>query len=98
MHTIKPLDIEELDYLADYPLLVSMEEHMTAGGLGGAIAEYYADKEKRPLHQIIAVKDYYPNANEYESLLEDCGLTEEKIVAQIESQLKKMGKWKEWQK
>ena len=92
MHTIKPLDTEELDYLVRYRLIVSIEEHMISGGLGSAIAEYYSDKEERPLHQIIAVEDYYPDANEYDRLLDTCGLTEEKIIKRIMDQLRKMEK------
>lgn len=38
--TVKPLDERGLAALAaQYPLLVTMEEHVTAGGLGGAVAE-----------------------------------------------------------
>ncbi len=83
MHTIKPIDTQILDGIAEYKMVVSMEEHMAAGGLGGAIAEYYSDKMIRPVHQIIAIDDYYPNACEYEQLLEKCGLTEQKIMERI---------------
>lgn len=92
MHTIKPLDTEELEYLRKYRLIVSMEEHMRSGGLGSAIAEYYSDKEEKPIHQIIAVNDYYPDAGEYDRLLDACGLTEEKIIKRIIDQLKRMEK------
>lgn len=84
MHTIKPLDTQELDGLSDYTMIVSVEEHMAAGGLGGAIAEYYADKKTRPVHLMIAVDGFYPNACEYEQLLESYGLTEQRIVERIE--------------
>ena len=33
MHTVKPLDTEELDRLAEYKLIVSIEEHMVSGGI-----------------------------------------------------------------
>lgn len=83
MHTIKPLDTKTIDELSDYRLIVSIEEHMVAGGLGSAIAEYLADKKKRPVHQIIAINDFYPAAGEYELLLERCGLSEDKITDRI---------------
>lgn len=83
MHTIKPLDTKTIDELSDYRLIVSIEEHMVAGGLGSAIAEYLADKKERPVHQIIAINDFYPAAGEYELLLECCGLSEDKITDRI---------------
>ena len=46
MHTIKPLDTACLDNaFAKSKLVVSVEEHTIIGGLGGAIAEYKADKQ-----------------------------------------------------
>ncbi len=90
MHTVKPLDTEELDRLAEYKLIVSIEEHMVSGGIGSGIAEYYADKEKRPVHQIIGIGNFYPDANEYEKLLECCGLTKEKIVRTVEEKYRKL--------
>ena len=84
MHTIKPLDTEMLDSLEEYPLIVSIEEHMISGGLGSAIAEYYADKKHRPVHMLLGIQDFYPNAAEYGELLEICGLTEKQITEKIE--------------
>ena len=80
MHTIKPLDTEELDRLAGYKMIISIEEHMPAGGLGGAIAEYYTGKSIRPVHIVFSIGDEYPKAGEYEHLLEKCGLTDETIL------------------
>lgn len=83
MHTIKPLDTEMLDSLVEYKLIVSMEEHMVSGGMGSAIAEYYAGKVCHPVHQLIAIEDFYPNAGEYERLLERCGLTDTEIAEKV---------------
>lgn len=83
MHTIKPLDVEMLEQLAEFKMLVSIEEHMAAGGLGSAIAEYYAGKQKRPVHQIIGLRDAYPCSCDYEQALEKNGLTAEKITEQV---------------
>lgn len=90
MHTVKPLDAKELDRLAEYRLIVSMEEHMVSGGIGSGIAEYYADKEKRPVHLILGIKDFYPDANEYERLVKCCGLTKEKIVRIVKEKYKEL--------
>lgn len=44
MHTIKPLDVDEiLSAAAETSALVTVEEHSTIGGLGGAVAEVLAD-------------------------------------------------------
>ena len=83
MHTIKPLDTQALDELEDFKLLVTMEEHMAVGGMGSAVAEYMGTKIKRPVQQIIAVDNYYPNASEYEILLDKCGLTTDRIVEKV---------------
>lgn len=43
-HTVKPLDEAMLaEAFADYPLVVTIEEHSLLGGLGGAVAEWLAD-------------------------------------------------------
>jgi len=41
MHTVKPLDEGTLQHVfSDYSLVVTIEEHGIAGGLGGAVAEW----------------------------------------------------------
>ena len=92
MHTIKPLDTDILDEICTHKLVVTMEEHMKAGGLGSAIAEYYAEKEQHPLMQIFAVEDAYPNATEYEYLLEDCGLDADTMLKKISEKYEKVGR------
>lgn len=43
MHTVKPLDTALLkDVFQRFPLVVTLEEHSKLGGLGGAVAEWYA--------------------------------------------------------
>ena len=49
MHTIKPLDTEMLDRVfAENALVVTVEEHSSVGGLGGAVAEYKAGFTNAP--------------------------------------------------
>jgi transketolase len=46
MHTIKPIDKDAIDEAAvDCGLIFSLEEENIIGGLGGAIAEYIAEKD-----------------------------------------------------
>ncbi|MEX2285947.1 MAG: transketolase C-terminal domain-containing protein [Planctomycetaceae bacterium] len=45
MHTVKPLDVDALAAaFASCALVVTVEEHSRIGGLGGAIAEWLADR------------------------------------------------------
>jgi len=50
MHTIKPLDVGLLDYLAydEAGMIVVVEEHSPIGGLFSSIASYYADHADPP--------------------------------------------------
>ena len=43
MHTVRPLDEDVLIDVADYPLIVTFEEHLLSGGFGSLILEYYSD-------------------------------------------------------
>ncbi len=83
MHTIKPLDKEFLDSIQGIKTIVTVEEHGKIGGLGSAVAEFYAGREKKPRHIIIGLDDKFPHAGEYNYLLENCGLTAEHIVKKI---------------
>lgn len=83
MHTIKPIDTECLDSLKEYQLIVTVEEASTIGGLGSAVAEYYSCKKNRPPQIIIGIEDFFPHAGSYEYLLEQCGLTGEKITNRV---------------
>lgn len=84
MSTIKPLDEAILNTLVDRKLVVTVEEHMKAGGLGSSIAEYFAEKKDRPRMLIIAIDDCYPQAAEYEDLLIKCGLSRNRIFTKIQ--------------
>jgi len=45
LHTVKPLDGLLLERVfADFPLVATVEEHSLLGGLGGAVAEWAADR------------------------------------------------------
>ncbi|MGX8796246.1 transketolase family protein [Fusibacter sp. JL298sf-3] len=87
MHTIKPLDEAVLNQLAAHPYLVTLEEHMVAGGMGSAIAEYYASKRTRPVQLMLGVENSYPMAGDYGDLLEACGLTAPQVLKRIEALL-----------
>ena len=89
MHTIKPLDTVCLDKVfAKSKLVVSVEEHSVIGGLGGAVAEYKADKLNAPRLVRIGVNDFFCKLGELRYCWEQHGLTAPQIAARIESELK----------
>lgn len=89
LHTIKPLDAELVDeYSKGRKLIVSVEEHSTIGGLGGAIAENNSAKNFTPPLLKLGLPDAYSKSGSYEYLLDKYGLTAEKIVVRIKNELR----------
>lgn len=85
MHTVKPLDVDAIaQAVRETRLIVSLEEHSLAGGLGGAIAEAMADNNlvARLLRLgLPSEPTYVVGSNEY--LLEHYGLTPEAIARRV---------------
>lgn len=79
MHTIKPLDTQTLDSYLSFETFVTVEEHNIYGGLGSAIAEYLAAKKNRPILHQLGIADCYFAADHYENLLEEAGLSSNRI-------------------
>lgn len=72
---IKPLNCETIwELCRGKKLVVSVEEHFTAGGLGGLIAEVLCSSIDMPHLLRIGVDDVFPHADGYQQLLEQCGL------------------------
>ena len=87
MHTIKPLDTAVLEEQLEKRLVVTIEEASVVGGLGGAVAEYFATKKDHPPLRILGIRDFFPHAGSYKYLLEQCRLTETQIAEDIEKAL-----------
>lgn len=89
MHTIKPLDTVCLDEVfAKSKLIVSVEEHSVIGGLGGAIAEYQADKVNASRLVRIGVNDFFGKLGDLRYCWEQHGLTALQIAERIIKELK----------
>lgn len=87
MHTIKPLDRDCLEKaFTKSRLIVSVEEHTIIGGLGGAIAEYKAEKENTPRLVRIGVEDNYGKLGDLRYCWEQHGLTAPQIAERIKSE------------
>ncbi|MBE5923186.1 MAG: hypothetical protein E7271_01790 [Lachnospiraceae bacterium] len=85
MHTIKPLDTDTLDEIfKTHKLVVTVEEHNVVGGMGSAVAEYKATKEVSPRQVFIGFNDSFLDAGSQRYVLEQAGLTHEKIAWRIE--------------
>ncbi len=90
LHTVKPLDEEALRKIAGYKLVVTAEEHLLYGGLGSALAEFYAQEPVRPRMLMLSVGTEYPRAAEYPDLLKNCGLDAESMANRIIEEIQKL--------
>lgn len=89
MHTVRPLDYKVIqESFENKELVVTIEEHVTMGGLGGAIAEASGLLLNRAPHLLIGLPADYSKAGIYEEMLEVYGLSANKIAEKIVSTLK----------
>jgi len=80
IHTIKPLDDTAiLKSVAKTGCLLSVEEHMVAGGLGESIASLLAENTPCPI-ELIGVNDEWGQSGTPVQLLEKYGLNSENII------------------
>jgi transketolase len=87
MPTIKPLDAELiLDHAKNTKLVVTVEEHQVAGGLGGAVAETLSEKLPTKLLRI-GMTDKFGMSGEYKELLDRFGLSAHHIVSRVSKEL-----------
>lgn len=77
MHTVKPLDILGIEL--DKELIVTLEEHSIIGGLGSAVADFLSSCPQHPRLLRLGVDDKFLSVGSYHYLLEQTGLTPEKI-------------------
>lgn len=82
-HCLKPLDESLEDYFKESQLVCTIEEHRIIGGLGTIIAEFMSEKDNMPRLLRIGVGEIYPKVGDYPYLLEQNGLTPEKISKTI---------------
>lgn len=69
MPSIKPLDTAALERFGEeHKALVTVEEHQIAGGLGGAVCEYFSEHNPKRIARI-GVQDQFGQSGEPEELL-----------------------------
>lgn len=89
VHTIKPLDGSALRALANRTgALVVAEEHQIAGGLGGAVAEFFAREGPVPI-EFIGLHDTFGQSGPPEALLEFYGMGVEDIKRAVKRAAKR---------
>jgi transketolase len=88
-HTVKPLDTDFLrNAFAQFPLVVTVEDHSVQGGLGGSVAEWLADNPSPArLCRMGTPDDFLMDAVDNESAREQFGLSPNAMAARILSVL-----------
>lgn len=90
MHTVKPLDEKIIEQTClEKKLIVTIEEGFVNGGLGTAVADYLVQIPNAPRLIKLGVQDVFPHAGSYPYLLDQCGLSVEKITETILKSIQK---------
>ncbi|MCM8763614.1 MAG: transketolase family protein, partial [Candidatus Omnitrophica bacterium] len=80
MHTIKPLDTDTLlKYAQRTKRFIVCEEHMVAGGLGSAVAEFLSENYPIPVLRV-GIQNCFGQSGSPDDLLKEYGLTSQDIV------------------
>jgi transketolase len=80
MPTIKPLDTAALELFGEeHSVIVTVEEHQIAGGLGSAIAEYYSEHNPKKIVRV-GMHDEFGQSGEPEELLRHYKMDTEAII------------------
>ena len=87
--TISPLDTEALDEIfRKCKLVVTVEEHSSKGGLGGAVAEYRTGFVNMPPQIILGLPDYFPKSGQPAFMWNEAGISSDKIAGRVEAALR----------
>ncbi len=90
MRFAKPLDTELLDDISrKYRHIITIEDAARFGGFGSAVAEYYSDKEDRPVQVIMGVEDRVVEHGTQKELHRELGLDAQGIVEQAKLLMEK---------
>ena len=84
MHTIKPLDKDTLgEIVSTHSIIVTVEEHNVIGGMGASVAEYISTLSTSVRQIFIGINDMNCQMGSRQFMLEQTGLTKEKIYERI---------------
>ena len=85
--SVKPMDEALLREIADKPVF-TLEEHACTGGFGAAVCTFMAENHLPVPAKIFALPDAFITHGSRTILLDECGLSTEKITADIINTLK----------
>lgn len=92
MHTIKPLDREAvLRAAAETGAILTAEEHSVYAGMGSAVAEVVCQAAQPVPMRIMGLEDRYLESGPMDDLLEQAGLTAEKLAVEFRKLLQRRG-------
>lgn len=87
--TIKPLDKETiLRWAKKSKVIITLEEHQVAGGMGSAIAEFLSENYPLPI-KFMGIKDKFGQSGQAEELLKKYNLGKEAIKETVKEALNK---------
>ena len=86
--TVKPLDETLLREIADKPVF-TLEEHVRTGGFGAAVCDYLADNGFAAPAKVFALPDAFVTHGSRNLLLDEHGLSPEKIADEVVNTLQK---------
>ncbi|HUD37193.1 MAG TPA: transketolase C-terminal domain-containing protein [Streptosporangiaceae bacterium] len=82
MHTVKPIDEAALVQAAEQTRgIVTVEDHLVVGGLGGAVAEVVAQHRPCRVHRIGVPDEFIDRVGDERYLLAEAGVGADQIVA-----------------
>lgn len=88
MHTIKPIDKDcILKYAEKCGKIITVEEHSVIGGLGDAVGEVLLSEGCAVKFKKIGVNDIFGQSGKPDQLLDEYGLSEEKVCEQIKAMI-----------
>jgi transketolase len=89
VHTVKPLDSEALTAAAaaNGGVVVAVEEHWGAGGLGSAVSEVLSETLGAKVHGVAMPDEFVAHAGDQAYLLEAAGITAGQVAARARGAL-----------
>ena len=88
MRFVKPIDVQAVCQAAQtHDLLVTVEDGVVAGGAGSAVAETLAAAGLSVPMLLLGIGDQFIPQGDIESLMRDCGLDEQSVIAAIKRRL-----------
>ena len=82
MHTVKPLDEDAISSAAEQTAgIVTVEDHLVTGGLGGAVCEVVTSRRPCPVRRVGVCDAFSERVGDERYLLAEAGVTAEAIVS-----------------